>query len=88
MPVVDYKSNAKPSMFAYPAPIEVAKKEEKERVATAILSVTAKAKKREAEKAKAAATDKGSKKGKIQRKTFEKRLGESFRNGFIFCWLL
>jgi len=52
MPVMDLKSNIKPSTFAYPPPLEVAKKEEKERVATAILSVTAKAKRREAEKDK------------------------------------
>lgn len=54
MPVLQFKSNAKPSTFAYPPPLEERKKEEKERVATAILSVTAKAKRREAEKAKAA----------------------------------
>jgi len=52
MPTVEYKSNIKPSTFAYPPPLELAKKEEKERVATAILSVTAKAKRREADKVK------------------------------------
>lgn len=56
MPVLEYKSNIKPSTFAYPPPLEVAKKEEKERVATAILSVTAKAKRREAEKDSTPAT--------------------------------
>ncbi len=40
MPVLEVKSNAKPSMFAYPPAVEVAKKEEKERVATAVLSVS------------------------------------------------
>ncbi|CAL8114196.1 unnamed protein product [Orchesella dallaii] len=59
MPVMEVKSNAKPSMFAYPPAVEVAKKEEKERVTTAVLSVTAKAKRREAEKAKASAPEKG-----------------------------
>jgi len=59
MPVVEVKSNAKPSMFAYPPAVEVAKKEEKERVTTAILSVTAKAKRREQDKAKAVAAEKG-----------------------------
>jgi len=59
MPVINFKSNCKPSMFAYPPPIETAKKEEKERVATVELSVTAKAKRREAEKAKAVAAEKG-----------------------------
>lgn len=59
MPVVSFKSNVKPSMFAYPPPLETAKKEEKERVATVVLSVTAKAKRREAEKAKAVAAEKG-----------------------------
>jgi len=56
MPILEYKSNVKPSTFAYPPPLEERKKEEKERVATAILSVTAKAKRREAEKAKTTGT--------------------------------
>ena len=52
MPVVQYRSNAKPSMYAYPAPLEEKKKEDKEKVATAVLSITAKQKKKEAEKHK------------------------------------
>jgi 26S proteasome regulatory subunit N2 len=52
MPVMELKSNIKPTTFAYPPPLEIAKKEEKERVTTAVLSVTAKAKRREAEKTK------------------------------------
>jgi len=52
MPVLQYRSNAKPSMYAYPPPLEEKKKEDKEKVATAVLSITAKHKKKEAEKNK------------------------------------
>jgi len=52
MPKFEMKSNARPSLFAYPAPLEEKKKEEKERVTTAVLSITNKAKKRETEKGK------------------------------------
>uniref|UniRef100_A0A087WW66 26S proteasome non-ATPase regulatory subunit 1 n=1 Tax=Homo sapiens TaxID=9606 RepID=A0A087WW66_HUMAN len=52
MPKVQYKSNCKPSTFAYPAPLEVPKEKEKEKVSTAVLSITAKAKKKEKEKEK------------------------------------
>ncbi|XP_072180274.1 26S proteasome non-ATPase regulatory subunit 1-like [Diadema setosum] len=47
MPVMEFKSSAKPSHYAYPPPLEVPKEKEKEKVATAVLSITAKAKKRE-----------------------------------------
>lgn len=47
MPVVDMRSNAKPSQYAYPPPLEAPKEKEKEKVTTAVLSTTAKAKKRE-----------------------------------------
>ena len=50
MPVMGVKSNAKPSTYGYPAPLEEKKKEDKEKVATAVLSITAKQKKKEAEK--------------------------------------
>merc|ERR1712096_502170 len=52
MPVVNFKSNAKPSMFGYPPALEEKKKEDKEKVTTAILSITNKQKKKEAEKKK------------------------------------
>ncbi|XP_030349353.1 26S proteasome non-ATPase regulatory subunit 1 isoform X3 [Strigops habroptila] len=52
MPKVQYKSNCKPSTFAYPPPLEVPKEKEKEKVSTAVLSITAKAKKKEKEKEK------------------------------------
>merc|ERR1711881_553130 len=52
MPVMGIKSNAKPSTYGYPAPLEEKKKEDKEKVATAVLSITAKQKKKEAEKRK------------------------------------
>merc|ERR1711963_623159 len=47
MPVLQYRSNAKPSMYAYPPALE-----EKKKVATAVLSITAKQKKKDAEKNK------------------------------------
>merc|ERR1712203_551215 len=52
MPVMGIKSNAKPSMYGYPPALEEKKKEDKEKVATAVLSITAKQKKKEAEKRK------------------------------------
>merc|ERR1712168_1795341 len=52
MPVVNFKSNAKPSMFGYPPALEEKKKEDKEKVATAILSITNKQKKKEAARKK------------------------------------
>ena len=50
MPVMGIKSNAKPSTYGYPAALQEKKKEDKEKVATAVLSITAKQKKKEAEK--------------------------------------
>merc|ERR1739844_267005 len=52
MPVLQYRSNAKPSTYAYPPALEETKKESKEKVATAVSSITAKQKKKEAEKNK------------------------------------
>merc|ERR1712010_360821 len=45
-------SSAKPSMYGYTPNIEEKKKEDKEKVATAVLSITAKQKKKNAEKGK------------------------------------
>ncbi len=42
MPVISFRSNAKPSTFGYPPAIEEKKKEDREKVATAVLSITAK----------------------------------------------
>lgn len=50
MPKMEFKSNAKPSTYGYPAPLEEKKEREREKVTTAVLSITAKAKKKEAEK--------------------------------------
>ena len=47
-----FRSNAKPSTYGYPAPLEEKKKEDKEKVATAILSITVKQKRKAAEKKK------------------------------------
>merc|ERR1712066_846609 len=52
MPVAQFKSNAKPSMYGYPPALEEKKKEDKEKVTTAVLSITNKQKKKEAEKKK------------------------------------
>merc|ERR1712055_1146084 len=52
MPVVKFKSNAKPSTFGYPPNLEEKKKEDKEKVTTAVLSITNKQKRKEAEKKK------------------------------------
>merc|ERR1712210_87211 len=48
MPVAQFKSSAKPSMYGYTPNIEEKKKEDKEKVATAVLSITAKQKKKNA----------------------------------------
>jgi len=42
MPKIQFRSNAKPSVYAYPELLQPPKKEEKEKVSTAILSITAK----------------------------------------------
>ncbi|XP_006819466.1 26S proteasome non-ATPase regulatory subunit 1-like, partial [Saccoglossus kowalevskii] len=47
MPIIQFKSNAKPSQYAYPPPLETPKEKEKEKVTTAVLSITAKQKKKE-----------------------------------------
>jgi 26S proteasome regulatory subunit N2 len=49
-PVLEIVSNARPSLFAYPAPTKPPTKETVEKVATAVLSTTAKAKARAKEK--------------------------------------
>lgn len=50
MPKLDFKSNAKPSMYAYPAPLEEKKREEREKVTTAVLSIAARQRRREHER--------------------------------------
>ncbi|THG99905.1 hypothetical protein EW026_g2545 [Hermanssonia centrifuga] len=50
-PKFEFISNAKPSLFAYPAPTKPPKKETVTKIATAVLSTTAKAKAREKRKA-------------------------------------
>jgi len=47
MPKIQFRSNAKPSVYAYPEPLQPPKKEELEKVSTAILSITAKSKSRQ-----------------------------------------
>ncbi|XP_076304410.1 regulatory particle non-ATPase 2 [Tachypleus tridentatus] len=50
MPKIEFRSNAKPSTYAYPPALEEKKEKEREKVTTAVLSITAKARKKEAEK--------------------------------------
>merc|ERR1719420_626988 len=52
MPVMGVRSGAKPSTYGYPPNLEEKKKEDKEKVTTAVLSITNKQKKKEAEKKK------------------------------------
>lgn len=47
MPKMEFKSAAKPSLYAYPLPLEEKKAEEREKVATAVLSIAARQKRRE-----------------------------------------
>nr|XP_022918961.1 26S proteasome non-ATPase regulatory subunit 1-like [Onthophagus taurus] len=47
MPKLTFKSNAKPSMFAYPPPLEEKKREEREKIASAVLSIAARQRRRE-----------------------------------------
>lgn len=48
MPKLEFRSNARPSLFAYPPPLEEKKREEREKVTTAVLSIAARARRREA----------------------------------------
>ena len=52
MPKIEFKSSGRPSLFAYPPPLEEKKNLTKEKVETAVLSITAKHRRKEAEKKK------------------------------------
>ena len=52
MPKVEFKSAGRPSLYAYPPPLEEKKNQTKEKVETAVLSITAKHRRKEAEKKK------------------------------------
>merc|ERR1719429_879820 len=52
MPVIKIRSAAKPSTYGYPPALEEKKKEDKEKVTTAVLSITNKQKRKDAEKKK------------------------------------
>lgn len=87
MPKTQFRSNAKPSVYAYPEPLQPPKKEEKEKVSTAILSITAKAKARQKKDTKDEAMEvddaKTTKKEeKVEsEKSSEKDVDESEKNG-------
>nr|KAF7432218.1 hypothetical protein H0235_005142 [Vespula pensylvanica] len=50
MPKMEVRSNARPSIYAYPAPLEEKKREEREKVTTAVLSIAARARRKESER--------------------------------------
>ncbi|KAF3430798.1 hypothetical protein E2986_14174 [Frieseomelitta varia] len=50
MPKLEIRSNARPSVYAYPAPLEEKKREEREKITTAVLSIAARARRRETER--------------------------------------
>lgn len=50
MPKMDIRSNGKPVLYAYPPPLEEKKREEREKVTTAVLSIAARARRRENER--------------------------------------
>ncbi|KOX78273.1 26S proteasome non-ATPase regulatory subunit 1 [Melipona quadrifasciata] len=50
MPKLEMRSNARPSVYAYPAPLEEKKREEREKITTAVLSIAARARRRESER--------------------------------------
>lgn len=49
MPKLEFRSDAKPSTYAYPIPLQEKKEKTAEKVESAVLSITAKQKKKEAE---------------------------------------
>jgi len=51
MPKLEFRSDAKPSTFAYPPALQEKKEKTAEKVESAILSITAKQKKKEQQKA-------------------------------------
>merc|ERR1712158_339570 len=74
MPVAQFKSSAKPSMYGYTPNIEEKKKEDKEKVATAVLSITAKQKKMDVDTEKK--EDKKEKMEVDEKRDEEKKEGE------------
>ncbi|XP_046668450.1 26S proteasome non-ATPase regulatory subunit 1 [Homalodisca vitripennis] len=46
MPKLEVRSNARPSLYAYPPPLEEKRREEREKVTTAVLSIAARARRR------------------------------------------
>ena len=52
MTKLDFVSKARPSLYAYPPPLEEKKDKNKEKVETAVLSITTKQKKKDSDKKK------------------------------------
>jgi len=71
MPKIEFLSNAAPSVFGYPPPMEEKKGDKKEKVDKAVLSVTSKKHRRDAEKK----TDKGEEKMEIDDKSTSAKSG-------------
>ncbi|PSN34480.1 26S proteasome non-ATPase regulatory subunit 1 [Blattella germanica] len=83
MPKLDFRSNARPSLFAYPPPLEEKKREEREKVTTAVLSIAARARRRlprEADKMEVDEEDKSDDK-KDKKEKEEKRAGSTEKKG-------
>ncbi|CAH1781068.1 unnamed protein product [Owenia fusiformis] len=72
MPKVEFRSNAKPSTYAYPANLEEKKDKKGEKVSTAVLSITAKQKKKEAAAKSSASTSKDGAVASTSKDTTEK----------------
>jgi len=72
MPKLEVRSNARPSMFAYPPPLEEKKREEREKVTTAVLSIAARARRREAGRIEA---------GRLQRESDKMEVDEDKDEG-------
>lgn len=72
MPKLEFRSNARPSMFAYPPPLEEKKREEREKVTTAVLSIAARARRRDAGRIEA---------GRLQRESDKMEVDEDKDEG-------
>lgn len=72
MPKIEFRCNAKPSLFAYPPPTEKKKSQETEKVETAVLSITNKEKQRTHDKEKSKSSGTGASSSKKQIKEEEK----------------
>ena len=73
MPKLEIKSNVKPSMYAYPPPLEEKKREEREKISTVVLSSVARQRKRETEKKRTDTVIKSEEKMEVEEKKKEEK---------------